>query len=151
MKGNIDLKDFIRGVKEELVDASTKGDKKPFFELTEVEMEAQFSLKASAEAEGKIQFLIKLAGKAEAGQNHRVLLKFRPLRVPGDTSKPWSRPTLDIKTDPGDAEKGRFDASVIPDDSHHLPRFQLKPLLELLKSDGIISEYRLDESESHED
>jgi len=58
MKGMISLKDFILGVKKELQEASTEGSKNPFLELTQVELEAEFSLDATASAEGGFKFLV---------------------------------------------------------------------------------------------
>lgn len=79
MQGGINLKAFILGVKQELVEASEEGRKDPRFELAEMELEAEFSLEASAEAEGGFRFLVKVAGEAKGAQTHKVRLLFRPL------------------------------------------------------------------------
>ena len=82
MKGNIDLKDFIIGVNNELISASRNRADEQFFELTEVEMEASFSLEAGAEAEGGFNFFVNVKGNASAEQSNKVLLRFKPLQVP---------------------------------------------------------------------
>lgn len=79
MKGRIDLKEFIMGVKKELVEASRERVGQPFFELTDVEMETEFSLEASAEAEGGFKMFVSLKGSTKAFQSHKLTMKFKPL------------------------------------------------------------------------
>lgn len=80
MKGGISLKDFILGVKKELQEASTEGSKNPYLQLTQVELEAEFSLDAKALAEGSLMFLVKLGGETTASQLHKVKLIFSPIK-----------------------------------------------------------------------
>ena len=77
MKGNISLGDFIRGVKAELVQAANDRKDDPFFALTDVELEASFSL----EAEGEVgfKFVVAAKGATTASQVHKVTMKFKPI------------------------------------------------------------------------
>ena len=79
MEGMISLKKFILGVKRELQEASAEGSKNPFLELTQVELEAEFSLDATASAEGGFKFLVKVGGETSASQSHKVKLIFSPI------------------------------------------------------------------------
>ena len=80
MKGRIDLRKFIEQVKKELVEAQTI--EKPFYELTNVELEVNFVLEAKGKAGLKF-FVIDVGGQATAQQTHKVVLhlggRFLPL------------------------------------------------------------------------
>ncbi len=86
MEGNISLKKFILGVKQELQDASAEGSKNPFLELTQVELEAEFSLEASGGVEGGFSFIVKAKADAAASQSHKVKLIFSPLSIDDTTT-----------------------------------------------------------------
>ena len=77
MKGKISLGDFIREVKQELVQATKDGSGDPFFALSDVELEASFSLEA--EGEVGMKFIVEAKGTATASQVHKVTLKFKTL------------------------------------------------------------------------
>jgi len=80
MKGKISLGDFIKDVKQELIEAQdTSGD--PFYELEEVRLEVSFVLDTSARAGGKL-FVVELGGETKAQQTHKVSLTLRPLLKP---------------------------------------------------------------------
>ena len=80
MKGRISLKDFIHGVKRELIDTSATAEGDPAFEMTEVELEAEFVLEASAKIEGGFAFFVKAEGGTAASQTHKVKITLRPLK-----------------------------------------------------------------------
>ena len=80
MKGRISLKDFIHGVKRELIDTSATAEGDPAFEMTEVELEAEFVLEASAKVEGGFAFFVKAEGGTAASQTHKVKITLRPLK-----------------------------------------------------------------------
>ena len=80
MKGRISLKDFIQGVKAELIDAAETSNGPAAFELTEVELEAQFVLDVAAKAEGAFAFFVKVGAETSASQTHKVKIKMRPLK-----------------------------------------------------------------------
>ena len=160
MKGNIDLKKFITGVKEELVQASKDGSTNPFFELPEVELQTEFSLEASASAEGGFKFLIKVGAGTTAGQSHKVLLKFKPLPVT----------YLSAPYDTGPTDKNEDLAGRVFDDGQgHLiqpvrrpgpiyrrtegPLMELVDIrqhLEQLKQQGVLSDYKLEQGDTDE-
>ncbi len=79
MEGGLSLSDFIAGVKKELIQASKNGANEPFFELTEVELEANFVLGLSATAKGGLDFFVKLEGTTSGTQTHRVKIKLKPI------------------------------------------------------------------------
>ncbi len=89
MKGKISLGDFIREVKKELVQATKDREDEPFFALTDVELEASFSLEA--EGEVGMKFIVETKGTTTASQVHKVTLKFKILvpktvcNFPGNT------------------------------------------------------------------
>lgn len=77
MKGKLSLGDFISRVRNELAQAQdTSG--KPFFQLTNVELEVSFVLDASAKATGDL-FVVELSGQTKAQQTHKVKLTLEPL------------------------------------------------------------------------
>lgn len=80
MKGRISIKDFIHRVKAELVEAQDRTDK-PFYELTDVELEIGFALEAQGSA-GFQLYVIEFGGGAKAQQTHKVTLKFKPIQTP---------------------------------------------------------------------
>jgi hypothetical protein len=82
MKGRISLKEFIHGVKQELLDASDNATGPAAFEMTEIELEAEFVLEATAKAEGSFAFFVKVEGGASTSQSHKVTVKMRPLKPP---------------------------------------------------------------------
>lgn len=75
MKGNISLKEFIKSVKEELLDSLD--EKEPFFVLDEVELEAAFTLDVEGKAGAKL-VVVDIGGSTSASQVHRVKLKLTP-------------------------------------------------------------------------
>jgi hypothetical protein len=82
MKGRISLKDFILGVKQELIVAAEEGSKAPFFELKEVELKAKFSLEIEAGVEGgPLGLFLKLTGGTKTEQVHEVVIKFAPISI----------------------------------------------------------------------
>lgn len=85
MKGKISLGDFIREVKNELVQATKDRKDDPFFALTDVELEASFSLEA--EGEVGMKFIVEAKGTTTASQIHKVTLKFKTL-VPAPDGLP---------------------------------------------------------------
>ena len=80
MKGRISLKDFIQGVKQELLEASETTIGPAAFEMTEIELEAEFVLEATAKAEGSFAFFVKVEGGASTSQSHKVKVKMRPIK-----------------------------------------------------------------------
>jgi len=82
MKGRISLKEFIHGVKMELLDASESASGPAAFEMTEIELEAEFVLDATAKAEGTFAFFVKVEGGVSTSQSHKVKVKMRPLKPP---------------------------------------------------------------------
>nr|MBV6629650.1 hypothetical protein [Oceanococcus sp. HetDA_MAG_MS8] len=85
MKGKISLKEFILGVKNELVEASESSADRPFFELMEVRLDAAFHLEAKAGA--KFKFLVEAGGETNAKQQHAVTLVFKPLPVAASSAQ----------------------------------------------------------------
>jgi hypothetical protein len=77
MKGKISLKDFIKEVKQDLIDAID--NENPFFEMREVELEVAFSVDAEAKAGAK--FIVQVGAAAKSTQTHRVKLKLTPLHA----------------------------------------------------------------------
>src|SRR5687768_11811216 len=77
IKGKISLGEFIRDVKKELKEAAAKPGEDSFFALTDVELEASFSLEA--EGEVGMKFIVEAKGAATASQVHKVTLKFKTL------------------------------------------------------------------------
>ncbi|WP_332777222.1 trypco2 family protein [Polaromonas sp.] len=77
IKGRISLGEFIRDVKKELVEAVKNRGDEPFFALTDVELEASFSLEA--EGEVGMKFIVEAKGATTASQVHKVTLKFKTL------------------------------------------------------------------------
>lgn len=163
MKGKIDLKDFILGVKEELVQASKEGSQKPFFELTEVEMEASFSLEASAEAKGGFKFLVSIQGGTNAEQSHTVTLKFKPIPTRNNSIEASEGPNYRLVIDnPVTSFINRMNQSsgmpqfVEPNGFSVVgptgPLFQTptREYLEHLMQEGIISNYNIGANESEE-
>lgn len=76
----ISLKDFIQGVKKELISASEAGAANPILELTQLELEAEFSVAASANADGGFELFLKVGGEATASETRRVKMIFTPLK-----------------------------------------------------------------------
>ena len=82
MNGRISLKYFIHGVKQELLETSETTSGPAAFEMTEIELEAEFVLDATAKAEGSFAFFVKVEGGASTSQSHKVKVKMRPLKPP---------------------------------------------------------------------
>lgn len=80
MKGNISLKEFILGVKRELLEAAEEGSKNPFLQLNQVELEAEFGIETSAAVEGGFSVFVKAKADAGASQSHKVKLVFTPIK-----------------------------------------------------------------------
>lgn len=80
MKGRISLKDFIHSVKDELLDTSATSKGEAAFEMTEIELETEFVLDASAKGEGGLAFFVKLSGETTASQSHKVKVKLKPIK-----------------------------------------------------------------------
>lgn len=80
MKGRISLKDFIHGVKRELLETSASTEGNAAFEMTTVELETEFVLEASAKVEGGFAFFVKAEGGTSASQTHKVKITLRPLK-----------------------------------------------------------------------
>jgi len=85
MEGGISLKKFILGVKQELQEASAEGSDNPFLELTQVELETEFSLETSGGVEGGFSFFVKASAEAGASQSHKVKLIFSPILIDNTT------------------------------------------------------------------
>lgn len=81
MEGGISLKKFILGVKRELQEASAEGSENPFLELTQVELETEFSLETTGGVEGGFSFFVKASAEAGASQSHKVKLIFSPISI----------------------------------------------------------------------
>ena len=75
MKGNISLKDFIKGVKEELI--SSIDNETPFFEINDVQLEVSFGVEVEAEAGFKL-FVFDAKTKGSASQSHKVTISLTP-------------------------------------------------------------------------
>lgn len=75
MKGNISLKDFIKGVKEELI--SSLDNETPFFEINDVQLEVSFGVEVEAEAGFKF-FVFDAKAKGGASQSHKVTINLTP-------------------------------------------------------------------------
>ena len=80
MKGRISLKDFIHGVKRELLDTSESSKGVPAFEMTEIELEAEFILETVGKLEGGFAVFVKAEGEVTTSQTHKVKITMRPLK-----------------------------------------------------------------------
>jgi len=99
MKGKISLGDFIREVKNELVQATKDRKDDPFFALTDVELEALFSLEV--EGEVGMEFIVEAKGTTTASQVHKVTLKFKTLVPTSDEPLVISQVDCDSRMDSG--------------------------------------------------
>ena len=80
MKGRISLKDFIHGVKQELLDTSESSKGVPAFEMTEIELEAEFILETAGKVEGGFAVFVKAEGEVTTSQTHKVKITMRPIK-----------------------------------------------------------------------
>lgn len=81
MEGGISLKEFILGVKEELLNASAEGSKNPYLELNNVELEAEFELDLTGGVGGGLGIFVKAKIEGSAKQSHKVKLIFSPIKT----------------------------------------------------------------------
>lgn len=75
MKGKISIKDFIKSVKEEILESID--EENPLFELTNIDLEIAFQLEANAGAGFKLYVFEANAGTT-ATQIHKVTISLSP-------------------------------------------------------------------------
>ena len=92
MSDKLNLKDFIKEVKKDLIEASSENDEK-FLELTEVELEATFSVELEANAGYK--FVVDMSGSRSSAHTHKAILKFKVDKNSGYTM--YIKQPTDIK------------------------------------------------------
>ncbi|MDP5142971.1 hypothetical protein ORJ00_09470 [Rheinheimera baltica] len=76
MKGNISIKDFIKSVKQEILESID--NESPLFELGSIELEIAFQVEATAGA-GFNLYVFELNGESKATQTHKVKISLNPL------------------------------------------------------------------------
>ena len=75
MKGKISIKEFIRSVKDEILESID--EENPLFELTNIDLEIAFQLEANTGAGFKLYVFEANAG-AKATQTHKVTISLSP-------------------------------------------------------------------------
>ena len=106
MKGRISLKEFIHGVKNEIIDAAETSENPVAFEIVEVELEAAFAL--DAKAEGSFSLFVKLGGETSASQSHKVKLKLMPLKQKNEIDSISFEDPGKVKKNPTSKEDSDF-------------------------------------------
>jgi len=86
MKGNISIKDFVKKVKDEIMQSID--DENPLFELDKIDLEITFQLEGNASA-GFNLVVFDAEPKATATQTHKVKLSLTPVvKRPDDGDGP---------------------------------------------------------------
>lgn len=85
---NIELKDFIKQVRDEVIAAYEERSENPTFTLTEVSLEASFAVSSKGGAKWKL-FVVDMEGELSAEKTHKVTLKLIPNGPPNDTMSKW--------------------------------------------------------------
>lgn len=73
----IELKDFIDQVRDELLKAHEKRSDNPTFEVTEVELEVSFTRSTEGNAKGKL-LVLDLEGNVGVERAHKVTIRMKP-------------------------------------------------------------------------